>query len=120
MPNYLDKPLFEFFGTIEDHAIIEEFGSTDGDQIYEDTDAIQSAKGKEGNNEIRTSRGIGLAAMDMVGNEWVHNSAASFISDYGSEVFFGDIIKTGDGKDVLLGNGGKATPLCHGQGLASV
>ncbi len=72
--------------------------------------------GLEGNDTISTEQANDLAAGDMVGNEWrfidgewVYNAEAVIVSNYGADKSYNDIISTGAGNDVLLGNGGDDT-----------
>lgn len=74
---------------------------------------VFKANGLEGDDTITTADGNDLAAGDMVGNEWtyvngkwVYDASAVIVSAYGQGKSYNDIIRTGAGNDVLLGNGG--------------
>ncbi|WP_168193167.1 calcium-binding protein [Rhodophyticola sp. CCM32] len=78
-------------------------------------DAFEATKvnGLEGDDTISTAQTDDLAAGDMVGDEWtyvngkwVYNADAVVVSAYGADKSYNDIITTGEGNDVLLGNGG--------------
>ena len=95
-------------------------GTTADDTITTNADEanteVDSVNGHEGSDTITTGDGSDLAAGDMVGAEWqfvngkwVYNADA--IVTYGDGVSrdFDDVITTGVGDDVLLGNGGNDT-----------
>lgn len=106
-------PIPNFLGSILDDLIGEGFTNPAGETLSEvSTDPI-SVNGKEGDDRITTGQGNNLAAGDMVGAEWslvdgrwVFDPEAVVISTYGAAHSFDDVITTGQGHDVLLGNGG--------------
>jgi serralysin len=82
------------------------------EQVVSNTTVIK-ANGKEGDDTIITADANDLAAGDMVGNEWayvggkwVFDASKLVVSNYGLNKSFNDVIHTGAGNDVLLGNGG--------------
>ena len=103
----------EFTGTTGNDAIVDGFENTDGKSLKEKLDQVDKVNGNMGDDVISTGAGNDLAAGDMVGAEWayidgkwVYNPDAVVVSDYGADTSFDDTITTGDGNDVLLGNGG--------------
>lgn len=112
MPTYANEEVVEFLGTDTNDAT-GSYQSIDGVFITEQPDNVTRVNGREGDDAILTGRSNDLAAGDMVGGEWtyvdgkwVYNQDAVVVSEYGSSKSFNDVIKTGAGNDVLLGNGG--------------
>lgn len=113
MPTTLTTDVFKFLGTKSDNIITDGFENLAGDILDVTSDAVVSANGLEGDDHITTGGGNDLAAGDMVGaewslvdGEWTYDSAAVEVSTYGFNSSFNDVITTGAGNDVLLGNGG--------------
>ncbi|MEO1537795.1 MAG: calcium-binding protein [Pseudomonadota bacterium] len=102
-----------FVGTTGDDNIVDGFTGEDGKSLKEKLDQVDKVNGNMGDDVIQTGLGDDLAAGDMVGAEWtyvdgkwVYDPEAVVVSDYGATSSFDDNISTGDGDDVLLGNGG--------------
>ncbi|MDA9207295.1 M10 family metallopeptidase C-terminal domain-containing protein [Octadecabacter sp.] len=100
MTNVINSTVFDILGTVED-------------DIIQKQDDVILVNGLEGNDIITTAIENDLAAGDMVGDEWtfengewVYDADAIVVSNYGETDSFDDIISTGAGNDVLLGNGG--------------
>lgn len=81
-----------------------------------------SANGRAGNDRIETGAGNDLAAGDMLGDEWslvagewTYDASKQVLSGMWQTRSYDDVIVTGAGNDVLLGNGG-ADMLYAGQG----
>lgn len=109
MTTTVESNIVTYIGTLSDDLIVE--GYTDATTHISGSPI--KAVGMEGNDEIIATGANDLAAGDMVGNEWtfenglwVYNSAHLIVSNYGQNTSFDDIISTGQGDDVLLGNGG--------------
>jgi len=88
-------------------------GTTGDDTILSGDGSVDSVNGNAGNDTIDTGTGNDLAAGDMVGAEWifvdgkwVYNPEAIDTTSAPVSREYDDIISTGDGDDVLLGNGG--------------
>lgn len=103
----------EFIGTTGDDDIVDGFENQSGKSLKERLDQVDKVNGHAGDDVIQTGLGNDLAAGDMVGDEWsyvdgkwVYDSVKLTVSDYGASQSFDDTISTGDGDDVLLGNGG--------------
>lgn len=88
-------------------------GTTGDDTIVSEDGLVDSINGNAGSDTITSGGGNDLAAGDMVSAEWVfvdgqwvynpdaiNTTSAPVTRDYN------DVISTGDGDDVLLGNGG--------------
>lgn len=93
-------------GTVEDDVI------NTGSLVDPETE-VDKINGNAGDDVITTGAASDLAAGDMVGNEWTFVDGKwtydpSRISNEGSATLpsYDDVIETGDGDDVLLGNGG--------------
>lgn len=113
MPNVKNKQPATFIGTMFDDLIVGGFVSTTGDVLAHAPVEALSGNGLEGDDTILTGSGNDLAAGDMVGAEWsfvngrwVFDASKIVVSTYGETQSFNDVIETGDGDDVLLGNGG--------------
>ncbi len=98
-------------GTEGDDLIEGGYVDEQGNTVYGD-EAADFVNGNAGNDIIETGSGNDLAAGDMVGNEWslvdgVWVFNADNMSD-GAPISreYDDVIVTGEGADVLLGNGG--------------
>ena len=109
-----NTPHKSFLGTTGDDTIASGFQNQEGQTLNERLDEIDRVNGHEGDDAIRTGGGNDLAAGDMVGAEWslvdgkwVYN--ADLVQGGGAARSFDDLIETGDGDDVLLGNGGDDT-----------
>ena len=103
----------EFLGTTGEDAIVEGYRNDDGQKLREKLDAVDKVNGNAGDDRISTGGGADLAAGDMVGDEWafvdgkwVYDPSKVVVSDVGTTRSYDDVIRTGDGDDVLLGNGG--------------
>jgi Ca2+-binding RTX toxin-like protein len=97
----------------EDQGIYNHVGTEGDDTITEGQDAPTKINGNAGSDSITSGDGNDLGAGDMVGSEWtfvdgrwVFNPEALVNSGWGAEWSFNDVIRTGAGDDVLLGNGG--------------
>lgn len=102
-----------FLGTLGDDIMDNGFTNDTGDTMGTSISDVIRANGSEGNDAITTGLGNDLAAGDMVGAEWtfvdgkwVYDADAVVVSTYGFDKSFNDVIVTGAGDDVLLGNGG--------------
>ncbi|WP_298860731.1 calcium-binding protein [uncultured Sulfitobacter sp.] len=109
----LSNDAFEFTGTAINDIMGDGFNNIDGAVLSVAAQDAIRINGNQGDDEITTGRGNDLAAGDMVGAEWTlvdgtwtYNQAAVVHSTYGANTSFNDIITTGAGNDVLLGNGG--------------
>ncbi|WP_108260675.1 calcium-binding protein [Mangrovicoccus ximenensis] len=103
----------EFLGTSLDDTIADGFEAPFGERLDESADTADKVNGLQGNDTISTGAGNDLAAGDMVGSEWsydgskwVYAPVTGAHSVHGPEWDFDDVIVTGAGNDVLLGNGG--------------
>lgn len=106
----------DFVGTTADDDISDGFTNSSGKTLSERLAEVDKANGHEGNDTIKTGEGNDLAAGDMVGEEWalvdgkwVYDASAMVASDLGVSRSYNDLIQTGAGDDVLLGNGGHDT-----------
>lgn len=118
----ISDPVKEFIGTTDDNQIIDGVQNAAGQTLREKLAEADKVNGHAGDDDISTGAGNDLAAGDMVGDEWsyvdgkwVFNPAAVQVSDLGLTRSYDDNIRTGDGDDVLLGNGGDDT-LSAGRG----
>lgn len=109
----VNNDAFDFLGTDENDILADGVIGTDDKVHSEASDDVVKINGLEGDDVITTSQGDSLGAGDMVGDEWryedgkwVYNKDAVIVSDYGKDKSYNDIITTGAGDDVLLGNGG--------------
>lgn len=100
MPNAINPTVTQHLGTVENDVI-------------QTAQQVVSVNGLEGDDVITTASENDLAAGDMVGDEWsfengewTYNAANIVVSNDGDADSFNDIITTGSGNDVLLGNGG--------------
>ncbi|CUH85810.1 calcium-binding protein [Thalassovita mediterranea] len=112
----------EFIGTTDDDQLSDGAQNEQGQTLRERLAQVDKVNGHAGDDNISTGQGNDLAAGDMVGDEWayvdgkwVYNPAALQVSDVGTTRSYDDDIRTGDGDDVLLGNGGNDT-LSAGRG----
>lgn len=112
----------EFIGTTDDEQLSDGAQNEQGQTLRERLAQVDKVNGHAGDDNISTGQGNDLAAGDMVGDEWayvdgkwVYNPAALQVSDVGTTRSYDDDIRTGDGDDVLLGNGGNDT-LSAGRG----
>lgn len=103
MPTTPNPTVYDVLGTAENDVL-----QLSGDPV--------GVNGRQGDDRITTASANDLAAGDMVGlewtflgGEWVYDPAAVLLSDYGVNDTFDDLITTGAGNDVLLGNGGDDT-----------
>ena len=100
-------------GTTDDDVMDEGYVDENGAEIGAEEGGHDKVNGHAGSDIIDTGDGSDLAAGDMVGNEWqfvngkwvynpdnIDTTSAPVTRDYN------DIITTGTGDDVLLGNGG--------------
>jgi len=98
-------------GTEGDDQIAGGFVGTQGNTLAGE-DGVDFVNGNVGDDTIQTGAGNDLAAGDMVGSEWsLFEGRWEYNADNistGSPVVrnFDDVISTGAGDDVLLGNGG--------------
>lgn len=106
----------EFVGSKSDDQMVEGYTNKDGKTLSEKLASVDKVNGNAGSDTISTGGGSDLAAGDMVGNEWtfvdgkwVYDPDAVVVSDIGATRAYDDEIHTGDGNDVLLGNGGHDT-----------
>jgi Ca2+-binding RTX toxin-like protein len=98
-------------GTSGDDQIAGGYVDAQGNTVLGDEGA-DFVNGNAGDDSVTTGDGNDLAAGDMVGNEWtfvngkwIYNAAA-ISGGAPIERNYDDVIVTGDGSDVLLGNGG--------------
>jgi Ca2+-binding RTX toxin-like protein len=105
--------VFNFLGTSDSELIIDGFTNVEGNRLTAASDDVVKVNGMEGDDFITTTQANDLAAGDMVGDEWkymddkwTYDKSALIVSTYGQGKSFNDTIKTGNGNDVLLGNGG--------------
>ncbi len=126
MTNSLNTPAFAFIGTISDDLIADGYTNTSGGSLNEATETPDRVNGHAGDDAISTGMGNDLAAGDMVGYEWsyvdgkwVFDPSKVIISDYNRTNAYNDVITTGVGNDVLLGNGGHDT-LFSGDGADTI
>lgn len=113
MTNQTNNTVFSILGTwLDDGLNLLTKGTM---PLTEGYDAAEAARvnGLEGDDTIATEATNDLGAGDMVGSEWtyidgkwVYDAAAVVVSAYGADTSYNDIISTGAGNDVLLGNGG--------------
>ncbi|WP_172332541.1 calcium-binding protein [Mangrovicoccus sp. HB161399] len=103
----------EFIGTALDDLIADGFVSPFGTVLDGSSEHADKVNGLQGSDTISTGAGNDLAAGDMVGSEWsydgekwVYTPVVGATAKYGAEWDFDDVIVTGAGNDVLLGNGG--------------
>lgn len=109
MTNTVEKNVLTYLGTWAEDMIVEGYQAT----TPVTPDSVIKANGMEGDDTIITNAANDLAAGDMVGDEWtfenghwVYDRADVIVSTYGQNTTFDDILSTGEGDDVLLGNGG--------------
>ncbi|MEO0357580.1 MAG: calcium-binding protein, partial [Pseudomonadota bacterium] len=100
--NNNDPVVNDLLGTVDDDGL-----NTTG------TSGVDRVNGHEGSDIINTGDGTDLAAGDQVGAEWqfvdgkwVYDASAIVTTGGGFVRDFNDVIRTGAGDDVLLGNGG--------------
>lgn len=110
------KTVNEFLGTTGQDKITDGYKNDKDQTLQEQLDAVDKVNGHAGDDTISTGQGNDLAAGDMVGNEWtyvdgkwLYDPEAVVVSDVGQTRSYDDDIRTGDGNDVLLGNGGHDT-----------
>lgn len=106
----------EFIGTTADDQIVDGYTNDGGQTLSEKLEEVDKVNGNAGSDEISTGAGNDLAAGDMVGDEWsyvdgqwIYDPDAVIVSDIGEKRAYDDVIRTGEGNDVLLGNGGNDT-----------
>lgn len=100
-------------GSVNDDVMAEGYRDENGNIIGAQEGGHDRVNGHAGSDRIETGEGSDLAAGDMVGNEWqfingkwvynadnIDTTSAPVTRDYD------DVIVTGAGDDVLLGNGG--------------
>ena len=95
-------------------APVNEVVGTTGDDTIKTGDTVDSINGHAGDDTIVSGAGNDLAAGDMVGAEWAFVNgkwvydANKIVSNGDADTrSYNDIITTGAGDDVLLGNGGQ-------------
>lgn len=105
--------VYDVLGTKNNDTIGHGYTTMDGKTLSEKATDVTKINGLEGDDVITTGQGHTLAAGDMVGDEWqfvdgkwVYTPAAVIVSNYGADKSFNDIITTGAGNDVVLGNRG--------------
>lgn len=103
----------EFIGLTSDDEIVDGVQNAAGQTLRERLAEVDRINGNAGDDTISSGGGNDLAAGDMVGAEWsfvdgkwVYDASALVASDLGTSRSFNDVIRTGAGDDVLLGNGG--------------
>jgi Ca2+-binding RTX toxin-like protein len=113
MTNSINSDVFHFFGTNENDALVDGLTNVEGNRLTEASENVVKANGLEGDDTITTTLANDLAAGDMVGDEWsyvngvwTYDASAVVVSSYGRDKSYDDVITTGQGNDVLLGNGG--------------
>ncbi|WP_162617534.1 calcium-binding protein [Yoonia maritima] len=113
MPNAIVNGIYGFVGTTQNDTMADGYKSVDGTVLSASSDEVVKVNGRDGSDSIVTGHGNNLAAGDMVGNEWVYVDgrwvyipSALVLSDFGLNRSYDDVIITGAGNDVLLGNGG--------------
>lgn len=102
----------DFVGTGQDDQIVDGYEQNPS-TLRERLDQVDKANGHAGNDTISTGEGDDLAAGDMVGQEWqfidgkwVYDAGLIQQNNTGYQPSYDDVIHTGSGRDVLLGNGG--------------
>ncbi|MBO9409557.1 calcium-binding protein [Shimia sp. R9_1] len=87
---------------------------TTGDDTLTTGAGVDKINGHAGDDTITSGAGNDLAAGDMVGNEWifvdgrwVYNPDAIVSNGDAANRSYNDVISTGAGDDVVLGNGGE-------------
>lgn len=104
-------------GTHQDDVLDTQSGETpdqDADNADPNTTTnVDKINGNAGSDIITSGKGNDLAAGDMVGNEWsfvndkwVYDPSKIVHVDASKLPAYNDVIKAGDGDDVVLGNGG--------------
>ncbi len=113
MPANFNQDPFVFIGTVFNDTIVDGYENEKSEKLDGKTETPVKAVGLEGNDTFETDLGTDLVAGDMVGDEWqfvegkwVYNADAVVVSTYGADRSYDDVIRTGEGDDVLLGNGG--------------
>lgn len=113
MPNTENTNILNFLGTNDFDQIIDGFKNVADNSLIEASNDAVKVNGLEGDDVIRTTQANDLAAGDMVGDEWslvngewVYDQGAVVVSTFGQDKSYDDTIQTGQGNDVLLGNGG--------------
>lgn len=98
-------------GSENDDVMTQGYIDADGNKVDSSDGLADKINGHEGDDFIYAGEGNDLAAGDTVGNEWslvdgkwVYD--ASKVHANGTAKSFDDVIKGGDGDDVILGNGG--------------
>lgn len=109
----LSQTVYGFLGTSNQDTIADGFENDQGASLIEAINQVDWVNGRQGDDTISTGLGNDLAAGDMVGIEWTFNGefwvydvTKVVVSDYGLSRSYNDVIVTGMGDDVLLGNGG--------------
>lgn len=108
-----NNSVYTILGTVLSDSIIDGILNADEAILGPVENVAIKANGLEGDDVIITADANDLAAGDMVGNEWtyvdgkwVYDASAVVVSTYGQSRSYNDVIRTGVGNDVLLGNGG--------------
>lgn len=116
MPTTPETTVYDYLGTLNHDAIENGFQNEATQTLSISSEEVSRINGLEGDDMIVTSQGNSLAAGDMLGNEWafvdgrwVYTASDVILSNYGADKSFNDVITTGRGDDVLLGNGGNDT-----------
>ncbi len=98
----------------EPQASVNKVIGTTGDDSLTTGAGVDSINGHAGDDTITSGAGNDLAAGDMVGNEWifvdgrwVYNPDAIVSNGDAVNRSYNDVISTGAGDDVVLGNGGE-------------
>ncbi|MEM9715517.1 MAG: calcium-binding protein [Pseudomonadota bacterium] len=101
-------------GTNDDDVMGDGHQDFEGNAIGGSDGIIDKINGHEGSDDIDAGSGNDLAAGDTVGAEWslvngkwVYDPSKIYAN--GSAKTFDDVIRGGDGDDVILGNGGNDT-----------
>ncbi|MEM6311115.1 MAG: calcium-binding protein [Pseudomonadota bacterium] len=106
----------QVIGTQDDDQMTDGYVDAQGNVIGTVEEDADKVNGNSGNDTIITDLGNDLAAGDMVGSEWsfvngkwVYDPANIDTTSAPITREFNDVISTGEGDDVLLGNGGHDT-----------
>ncbi|MBO9475106.1 calcium-binding protein [Shimia sp. R10_1] len=98
----------------EPQASVNQVIGTTGDDSLTTGAGVDKLNGHAGDDTLTSGAGNDLAAGDMVGNEWifvdgrwVYNPDAIVSNGDAADRSYNDVISTGAGDDVVLGNGGE-------------
>ncbi|GAA6180981.1 hypothetical protein NBRC116594_24190 [Shimia sp. NS0008-38b] len=98
----------------EPQAPVTRVVGTTGDDSIVTGDGVDSLNGHAGDDTLQSGDGNDLVAGDMVGNEWVfvdgrwvYDPSAIVSNGDAADRSYNDVISTGAGDDVVLGNGGE-------------